>query len=214
VADGIGSYANGQEASQLAAQTMLETVFPRLISSNNLSDEALTDMIVQGLQQGNQAIYQRNSKGAASMGTTITAALVIDTKAYVVNVGDSRTYHYRPNRGLMQVTRDHSLVAMLVDTHMISPDDIYTHPDRHVIYRGLGEQAQVNVDSFILHLQSGDALLLCSDGLWEMVRNPAIEQIMIDSTLSPAQTSTSLINAALQGGGKDNISVIVVRLTD
>lgn len=213
VADGIGRRANGQDASRLAVQTLLESVFPLLLSSNNLSDKLLTDIMTHGMCQADWVIYQRNLKDATSMRTTMTAALIVESKAYVVNVGDSRTYHYCPSKGLTQVTRDHSLVGGLVDIGAISPEEVYTHPARGVIYRCLGKHARVEIDSFILDLQAGESLLLCSDGLWEMVRDREIEQIMSNSSLSPTQTSTALIKAALHGGGEDNVSVIVVRLT-
>ncbi len=213
VADGIRKGGNGQDASRLAVQTLLESVFPRLLSSNNLSDNVLTEIMVHGICQANRVIYERNLLGATSMRTTMTAALIVESKAYVVNVGDSRTYHYCPGKGLTQVTRDHSMVAGLVDIGAISPEEVYTHPGRGVIYRCLGKHAQVEIDSLVLDIQAGESLLLCSDGLWEMVRDPEIEQIMSNSSLSPTQTSTALIKAALRGGGGDNASAIVVRLT-
>lgn len=213
VADGIRKGGNGQDASRLAVQTLLESVFPRLLSSNNLSDKVLTEIMVHSMCQANRVIYERNLKNTTSMRTTMTAALTIESKAYVVNVGDSRTYHYCPSKGLTQVTRDHSMVAGLVDIGAISPEEVYTHPKRGVIYRCLGKHAQVEIDLLVLDIQAGESLLLCSDGLWEMVRDPEMEQIMSNSALSPTQTSTALIKAALRGGGEDNASAIVVRLT-
>ena len=145
------------------------------------------------------------------MGTTITAALVFGSTAYVVNVGDSRTYVYHDREGqLVQVTRDHSLVARLVEMGAISRDAVYTHPDRNKVYRGLGDKDTVKVDWFTLSVSTGDYLLLCSDGLWEMVRDHDIERIMQKCAGNPPQASAALVTAALQGGGADNISAIVV----
>jgi len=144
------------------------------------------------------------------MGTTITAVLIIGNTAYVANVGDSRTYLYRESDGLIKVTRDHSAVARLVETGAITPDEVYTHPKRNEIYRSLGNSASVKVDTFTVPLKVGDLLLLCSDGLWEMVRDADIERIIEAALPVSSQICDMLVEAALAGGGKDNISVIAV----
>lgn len=212
VADGMGGHAAGQDASYLAVQAMAQWVVPHITGVNAMSDELLAELLADGVRQANLAVYQRGREVGSDMGTTITAALVLDSKVYVVNVGDSRTYLYRAGVGLRQITHDHSLVARLVATGRIAPDEVYTHPDRNQIYRGLGDKRDVEVDSFMLTLQAGDRLLLCSDGLWEMVRDPEIERILQHLEWSPAQTSHALIQSALNGGGLDNISAIVAQV--
>jgi serine/threonine protein phosphatase PrpC len=212
VADGMGGHEAGQDASFLAVQAMLQWVVPNIAGVNAMSDELLTALLVDGVQQANLAVYEHGQEVGADMGTTLTAALVMDSKAYVVNVGDSRTYLHREGIGLRQVTRDHSLVARLVAAGRITPDEIYTHPDRNQVYRGLGEKRKVEVDSFMLTLQANDRLLLCSDGLWEMVRDPEIEKILRCAEWSPFQASKALVRAALKGGGLDNISAIVAHV--
>lgn len=212
VADGMGGHEAGQDASFLAVQAMLQWVVPNIAGVNALSDELLTALLVDGVQQANLAVYEHGQEVGADMGTTLTAALVMDSKAFVVNVGDSRTYLHREGVGLRQVTRDHSLVARLVAAGRITPDEIYTHPDRNQVYRGLGEKCKVEVDSFMLTLQANDRLLLCSDGLWEMVRDPEIEKILRCVEWSPFQASKALVRAALKGGGLDNISAIVAHV--
>ncbi len=211
VTDGMGGHASGQEASQLAIEVMKEAVIPS-VRDHIGNEEALEDLLADGVYHANLAIYERNTQEKKFMGTTVTAALIVGSTAYIVNVGDSRTYLYRHCDGLSQITRDHSVVARLVEEQMIEIDEIYTHPRRNEIYRCLGERNSVEVDTFRVPLQPGDSLLLCSDGLWEMVRDPHIQNILQSSCSTPAQASTELIEAALHGGGQDNVSVILVHV--
>ncbi len=213
VADGMGGHANGQDASRLAIQTIIDYVLPRLVHGKD-TQETAEKLLVDGVQLANQAVHQHNVDNNADMGTTVTATLVVDATAYIANVGDSRTYLYRTSDGLTKVTRDHSVVASLVDAGIIKPDDIYTHPKRNQIYRSLGEKSFVEVDPFTVQLQPGDKLLLCSDGLWDMVRDPEIKHVLETPTADPQQTGNNLINAALNGGGEDNVSVIVINVMD
>ena len=214
VADGMGGHANGQDASRLAIQTIIDFMLPRLSSSNPMTEEDFKNLLTEGVQYANQAVHQRNMEERADMGTTMTAALIVGATAYVANVGDSRTYLYREPEGLVKITHDHSVVASLVDAGIIKPDDIYTHPKRNQIYRSLGEKPFVEVDTFKVPLQVGDKLLLCSDGLWDMVRDPDIQRVMSAPVPDPARTGKALIQAALDGGGEDNVSVIVVSINE
>jgi serine/threonine protein phosphatase PrpC len=211
VADGMGGHAYGQEASRIAIQSMMQMVLQNIMTSNELNDDRLIEMLVGGVEWANQSIYQRGTEWGQEMGTTVTAVLVVGSKAYVVNVGDSRTYLYRPGVGLTLITHDHSLVATLVARGEITPDEVYTHPERNKVYRSLGNKETVEVDWFMVDLSESDSLLLCSDGLWEMVRDPEIERI-IGTMRDPLRISDVLVNAALQGGGRDNVSVIVARM--
>jgi serine/threonine protein phosphatase PrpC len=211
VADGMGGHAHGQEASRLAVDTLSRSV-RGFLSSQQRRPDAFLPLLIEGVRSANQAVYQRNQGQRDNMGTTMTAALVIDTTAYVAHVGDSRCYLYRPSAGLSQITHDHSIVAALVDVNVIQPDEIYTHPMRNLIYRSLGEKATVEVDGSTVPLAAGDILLLCSDGLWEMVRAPQIAAILSEPTSDPSRTAHALIQAALAGGGEDNVSAIVVQV--
>lgn len=213
VADGMGGHANGQDASRTAIQNIINFMLPRLAAGDDLNDEGYKALLVEGVQQANLAVHQRNLQDHADMGTTMTAALVIGSTAYVANVGDSRTYLYREPEGLRQITHDHSVVASLVEAGIIKPDDIYTHPKRNQIYRSLGEKPGVEIDAFIQPLQPNDKLLLCSDGLWDMVRDPDIQQVVRSSIPNLNQIGKNLVQAALDGGGEDNVSVIVVSIT-
>jgi serine/threonine protein phosphatase PrpC len=211
VADGMGGYEGGQEASRIAVQTMMHTVLQNIAMGTEMSDHFFVDMLIGGVDWANQAIYQRCQAQGLEMGTTLTAALVIDMKAHIVNVGDSRTYLFRDSAGLIQITHDHSLVASLVAFGQITPDEVYTHPERSKVYRCLGHSLDLKIDSFSIELAPNDSLLLCSDGLWEMVRDPAIERV-IRNCATPHVTADRLVQSALRGGGDDNVSVIIVRV--
>ena len=209
VADGMGGHASGRVASHLATHSMMQSVLPAVQHGEELSDTFLMDTLTDCAHLANQVIHEYKEEHGVDLGTTITAALLVESTAYIVNVGDSRTYIYRRDGGLAQITRDHSLVARLVSVGAISAEDAYTHPDRNKIYRGLGEKDSVQVDWFIEPVQAGDYLLLCSDGLWEMVRDHEIEKILKRCLPDVSQASDALIKAALHRGGSDNVSVIV-----
>ncbi len=214
IADGMGGHANGQDASRLAIQTIIDYVLPRLLKDTELHDNGFAQLLVEGVKQANRAVHQHNIERHGDMGTTVTAALVVGTTAYVANVGDSRTYLYRKSTGLTKITQDHSVVASLVEAGIIKPDDIYTHPKRNQIYRSLGEKPAIDVDWFTEQLQPGDKLLLCSDGLWDMVRDPKIEEVIKKAERQPDKMGSALVQAALDGGGEDNVSVIVVQVIE
>jgi serine/threonine protein phosphatase PrpC len=212
VADGMGGHSKGQEASRLAIQHMREVVMPALLSNAEIDSDQARELLLDALHHANLAVHHYNQQQQTDMGTTVTAAIIIDTTIAIANVGDSRTYLYRAQDGLKPVTKDHSHVAQLLARGEISEDDVYTHPRRNEIYRCIGEKATVQADTFILPLEAETTLLLCSDGLWEMVRKPHIEQILRDTVPNAAQSSKALIEAALAGGGLDNVSVIVVHI--
>jgi len=209
IADGMGGHACGQEASLLATRMTSNTIVPMLLGNAELGHNALFDLLRESVRRANDTIYHHNRQQNANMGTTLMSALLVGSTAYIANVGDSRTYLYR-EQTFTQVTRDHSVVARLVEACVITPDEAYTHPKRNQLYRNIGEHPEVEVDLFTVSLQSGDKLLLCSDGLWEMVHEPEIQHIMGTPAAEPSHTVDTLIRAALKGGGRDNVSVIVV----
>ena len=210
VADGMRNSGLGQEASRLAIQALSAVMVPALLSNARV---IFADLLQEGVYSANLAVYSRNREMAeknCKMGTTMTVALVVGPTAYVANAGNSRTYLYRRNQGLSQITQDHSTTARLLKEGAITSEDIHTHPYRKVLERYLGKHASVEVDSFVVELRTGDILLLCSDGLWEMVRDSDIEKIICSSEPHPMQISTLLVQTALNHGGADNLSVIVV----
>jgi len=141
----------------------------------------------------------------------VTTALVQDDQAFIANVGDSRTYLYRDGR-LEPQTKDHSLVYRLVEAKQIDPDDIYSHPQRNLIYRSLGAgHKSVDPDVFHIPLRPGDSLLLCSDGLWEMVRDQDLLKVLKENT-DAQKICDTLIDLANANGGEDNITAVLVQI--
>lgn len=209
IADGMGGMANGHLASRLGAETIVNTMLPFLHHKQvNFSD--LGNLLIGAVTHANDLIFRRNTEveALAQMGTTVTAGLVFGPHAFIVNVGDSRTYLYRQGVGLRAVTRDHSRVADMVARGDLAPDAVYTHPERNKIYRSLGATPTVRVDLFYEQLQDGDVLMFCSDGVWEMIRDEKIEQILA-APLSADNMAEHLVHLALQGGGLDNIGLVV-----
>ncbi len=212
VADGMGGQGNGQVASQLAVQCMVGYLTSSL-SSYRGSRESLLSLLSASVQYANQIVYEHNQQQQTVMGTTMTAALLIGSTAYVIHVGDSRFYLFRHPSGLRQITRDHTVVAALVARGDIAPEDIYTHPRRNEMNRSLGNKASVEVDESTVQLVDGDVLLLCSDGLWEMALDQQIASILATPMPTLTDTAQALLQAALAGGGEDNVSAIVARVS-
>jgi len=182
--------------------------------AESASYKSIEDQLKVAVRNANRAIlsYGEEKSSARGLGCTVTAALVQDDQAYIVNVGDSRTYLYRDGH-LMTLTRDHSLVQRLVEEKQIEPEDVYSHPQRNLIYRSLGAgHKTVDADVFHEALQPGDTLLLCSDGLWEMARTQGLAGIL-EKEHDPQKICDALIDIANANGGEDNITAIVVQVS-
>ena len=215
VADGMGGYEGGEIASALAAKVMSESVSSSLSDLGDIrgvDSERVSTLLVDAVLTAGDKVFKEGQVKRNGMGTTLVAAMVVESKAYVVNVGDSRAYLLRGDQ-LTQITTDHSLVASLVSAGLITADEVYTHPQRNVITRCLGSDAKVAVDNFSVDLKAEDVLILCSDGLWDMVRDGQIKDVL----LKAPDTKTAcheLVSLANRNGGEDNISVIVAGLKD
>ena len=219
VADGLGGHDNGQVASRLTINTIAERMVRELLGaplasekagqdSTRADEDTLVSLLQSTIEDANAAICQVNQRDKTDMGSTITGFMIVDDYAYILNVGDSRTYMVRGGQ-IYQLTTDHSLVGQLVAGGLIQPDDVYTHPQRSQIFRSLGDKPNVQIDIFKQQLHPGDILLSCSDGLWEMVRNPQIESIL-NNAPDPQMACTQLLEAANANGGEDNVSAVVV----
>lgn len=222
VADGLGGHDNGQLASRVAINVIAERTVRDLLASPlasekaggegarpaNLDEDSSVTLLHDAVSDANDVLVQMNQRDKTDMGSTLTGFMIVGDTAYIVNVGDSRTYMVRGGT-IYQLTTDHSLVGQLVTAGLIQPEDVYTHPQRSQIFRSLGDKHNVQIDIFKQQLHPGDILLSCSDGLWEMVRNPQIESILTQ-TANPQTACTQLIEAANTNGGEDNVSAVVV----
>ena len=184
---------------------MQEVYIPYLRQSAHQADQLpLTEALQQAVEAANQAVHDQ----VPGSGTTLTCALVINTRAYLAHVGDSRAYLYY-NQQLKQITRDHSYVDKLVELGQISAEAAAVHPQRNVLYRAVGQGDHLEIDLHLLDLPSGGRLLLCSDGLWGMLSDSIIQAILA-SAHSPQDACQDLIAAANEAGGRDNITAIVI----
>jgi serine/threonine protein phosphatase PrpC len=219
VADGLGGHDSGQVASRIAINIIAERMVRELLSAplqaeregqpvKSAQEDDLVGLLRNTIEEANQALCQKNQREKTDMGSTLTGYMIVGENAYIVNVGDSRTYMVRGGQ-IYQLTTDHSLVGQLVAGGLIEPDDVYSHPQRSQIFRSLGDKPNVQVDVFKQQLLPGDILLSCSDGLWEMVRNPQIESIL-NNAPDPQTACTQLIDAANTNGGEDNVSAAIV----
>lgn len=215
VADGMGGHDAGDLASRtvsrVVAERLIQTgVVPELRQTRPIQSAGPAALLAQAIQEANGTLIYHARQTGSDLGSTMTAALIVGETAFIANVGDSRTYLLREGR-LEQVTRDHSIVARLAEVGIIRPEDVRTHPRRNEIYRSLGQQPHVDVDLFTRTLRKGDRLILCTDGLWEMVPDDEIRRI-VESARTPQEACDVLVAAANQAGGEDNITVIVVEI--
>lgn len=200
VADGMGGHEAGEVASELTIKT-LEQLAPAHPDAQALE---------RAVEAANLNVLQAPSKGIGreGMGTTLTAAMIEGERLLIAQVGDSRAYLLHQGE-LQQLTRDHSLMMDLIEAGQITPEEARVHPNRSVITRAIGSDPNMKPDIYELNISSGDRLLLCSDGLSTMLEDDEIQTIM-RHTASPQQCASDLVDAALQAGGYDNVTVVVV----
>ncbi len=211
VADGMGGHQYGEVASSAAARTLsgyiLKHFHPFLFNSAGLMDESLQELMRSAINEAQKAVTQ----AAPGSGTTLTAALVLGQQVTIAHVGDSRAYAIHPYGGGEALTRDHSLVKRLEELGQISSEEAAIHPQRNVLYRALGQGEVLEADVFTAPFPQAGYLLLCSDGLWSVVNDNSIFSAV--NTAKDLQSAClSLVAAANEAGGPDNISVIVAKL--
>jgi serine/threonine protein phosphatase PrpC len=204
IADGMGGARGGEIASRVAANALEEDV-----------DGTGEDRVVALIQRANKRVFERAAEDsdASGMGTTITVALVDDGVVWFGHVGDSRAYLIRDHK-VDQLTEDHSLVAELVRSGRLSPEEAEIHPQRSVITRALGTDLDVDVDSFSVEAKPGDLFLICSDGLTSMIDDETILGIVEQRRDDLTAVAKELVAAANRSGGEDNITVVFFEITD
>ncbi|NEP09001.1 MAG: Stp1/IreP family PP2C-type Ser/Thr phosphatase [Symploca sp. SIO2C1] len=207
VADGMGGHAGGQEASQLATkaiQTHLDEFWKSPTSSSELLEQAI--------DKANEAIIedQQDHPERADMGTTAVVVLFRQQHCWLGHVGDSRIYRLR-NSELKQITEDHTWVAKAMKAGDITPEQARSHPWRHVLSQCLGRKDLHQVDVQSIDVESGDRLLLCSDGLTEELSDTLIADYL-QPDLDEKEAAAKLVEAAKENGGRDNITVVIAEI--
>lgn len=199
VADGMGGHEAGEIASEITVNTLAELV------PSHLDAEGLTAAV----EAANYNVIKapRQGIGRDGMGTTLTAAMLEGERLLIAQVGDSRAYLLHKGN-LQQITRDHSLMADLIEAGQLTPEEARYHPNRSVITRAIGSDIHMRPDIYELNVCAGDRLLICSDGLSSMVSDQEIASIM-RSHSNPQHCADELVSAALENGGADNVTVIV-----
>jgi protein phosphatase len=206
IADGMGGYEGGQEASRLAVETVRE------VYDNAVRDDPHAALL-EAFARAHERIqaYAAEHPELHGMGTTCTALVIRDRQLYYAHVGDSRLYLVRSAR-IARLTRDHSYVGRLVESGLVRAEDAEKHPQRHILTAALGAGIEVSVESPQqgMALHDSDDLLLCTDGLWGVVSDHELETSVKGSR--PAECCAALVKLALQRGGPDNITVQILRV--
>jgi len=228
VADGIGGHKAGDVASKIAIETIFEALRWFLEKNQDedtrptpgqpappplektIKENHLERRVRRAIQSANKRIFeyaQNNQEKAGNLGTTITCALLWKEVVVIANVGDSRSYRLRHGK-LEQLTQDHSFVGQLIRDGQLPEEAYYTHPRRNVITRALGQSPTIKVDVYTDSLKDQDLLLLCSDGLWEMIRDDELAKQLLDFP-TPDVAVQRLVAMANAHGGTDNITAII-----
>lgn len=200
VADGMGGHNAGDLASRYTVEAMVDYI-------ERAEEKRPIPLLSMAIHHANDLVIEKakSDKALEGMGTTVVAATLQNDYLYIANVGDSRLYLI--DQEIEQITRDHSLVEEMIRTGELQRKDARSHPKRNVITRAVGVHSPVKIDFFDVKLEKGDKILLCSDGLTNMVEDEEILYI-VKKCSSPKETAQRLINEANKNGGKDNISVV------
>ena len=211
VADGMGGHRAGEIASAVSIRTVArmltrETVMELLKNDHSELETPLQDLLRQALEDANRAVVEEVPGG----GTTLTAVVLLGQQLTIGHVGDTRAYYIRDGKTEI-LTRDHSLVERLKELGQLTPEEAAVHPQRNVLYRAIGQGANLEVDVLTHPLPKGGGyLLICSDGLWGVVPDDQILRI-VNGAAHPQIAAQELVTAANNAGGPDNITVVIVR---
>ncbi len=211
LADGMG----GHNAGEVASGTAVSIIGGELekISNDAEADKIVYD-ILGSVDYANKKIFDeaQSDSSKVGMGSTLIIAYVRGKKMFVANIGDSRVY-IKNKQSITQMTVDHSIVQELVDKGSITPEEALVHPDKNIITRALGTERIVDADMFEYELRVGDIILLCSDGLYEMVRDNVISETL-NSVEDIKEATKCLVNLANENGGIDNTTVVLLKVTE
>lgn len=210
VADGMGGYAAGEIASRSTIKAFEAATYSL---RHEQEEQNIRKVMLEAFEKANTHVFKMavSNESYSGMGTTMTALyLPGDGHGYCCHVGDSRLYLFREGK-LEQLTHDHTLVADLLEQGKITEEEAFVHPQRHILLQALGVEEIVKADFFSFSLQDGDRLLLCSDGLSDMLRAAEISQLIGCSDLE--QAADKLLEQSLDNGGRDNVSLILLDLT-
>lgn len=210
VADGMGGHLDGERASGVAVQTlaaeMLNSIYaPMLKDFNSNSSPTILEALVKASAKANRAVIKRVPGG----GTTLTAVAIVGNLAYLIHVGDSRAYLLHEDK-IEQLTTDHTLVQRLIEMKELTPEEAEYYPQKNVLYRAIGQNEQLKMERLARALPPGSQLLLCTDGLWDLVEEDSLRTIA-QLAVTPQDACDRLARLANERGGVDNISVIVVK---
>lgn len=211
VADGMGGHNAGEIASNMAIETIKEILNKHYDMLCNKEME-IPKFINTALDEANKKIHRMSTTNHSleGMGTTITLGIIEDKELFIGHIGDSRAYLYRNNQ-LIQVTQDHSLVAELVRNGTISYEEAQKHPQKNIITRALGTQEDVKVDILSRQIEANDIILLCTDGLTNMVSEDKIKNILANSK-DLQKSSEILVTTANELGGFDNTTAMIIKV--
>jgi len=209
VADGMGGHDGGEVASALAVQTLCEIACSEEQSSRPEGADAVESLLDNAFQTANNTVKEHADARGTDMGTTLICTLVLEGKlGFMANVGDSRGYLLR-NGTLHQVSKDHSLVQKMVERGRITSEEARHHPHSNILLRTVGTERDIDIDIFRVEFEPGDKVLMCSDGLWGEVEDRDMESIL-NTYSDPRIAARELVRAAHHGGGKDNVTLMIV----
>ena len=208
LADGMGGYNGGEIASKLAVTTAKNYILTNF-DKNKTEKEDLLNLLKSSVQYANMIVFEQSKENAeiSNMGTTLDMCLIYENKAFISHIGDSRIY--KVHKGIMRkITKDHSYVQQLVDEGKITKEESINHPKKNMLMKALGCTTFIESDEIVCGFTEGDAILMCSDGLTNMVEENEIEKIINEN---PADATKLLVQRANDLGGNDNITAIIIR---
>jgi len=210
VADGMGGHSGGKEASHFAVDNMMKEIEANEKKLYKYTDKQLESFLKKTVIKVNDKLFQKSNEdpSLSGMGTTLAICIILHGKYYIANVGDSRVYIYTDT--LTQITKDHSYVTELLEMGVITKEQAVNHPNKNIITRAVGTEKEVLPDIYIGDINKSDTIIICTDGLNNMVTDSAISKIISKNTKAKDITS-KLVTLAKKNGGTDNITVVAIK---